>query len=169
MSPVTSLKPRLQSHWGCLPADAGGATQPVAMTSPQGRPGGREAGMLEERGVAIQTGSLRRRGGEAETPPRHPQVPPCTTRCDKGQTASLFRALVTRCVCVCVCVHMLVVLYLPPTLEWIYLSGMCRFIRVGLFFLLLNYLLNDHLFWSQGFCPGQSEVLMMSSSPPLSP
>lgn len=53
----------------CLPADAGGAIQPKAMTSPQGRPGGREGGMLEEKGVAIQISSLGTRQGEKETAP----------------------------------------------------------------------------------------------------
>ena len=123
--------------------------------------------MLEEKGMAIQRAAWGQGKERQRRPPspnpgsalRGPAVPKARPRFSSWRLS----------LCV-LCMYIPVfVVYLSPTLECIYLSGVCRFIRVGLFFLFLNDLLNDHLFWSQGFCPGQSELLMMSSSPPLSP
>ena len=152
----------------CLPVDAGGAIQPIAMKSPGGGgEGGREGGMLEEKGVAIQSAAWGQ-GKERGRPPlsARPGSALLGPAVQKARPHFSSWRLSLRVLCMYIPVF---VVYLSPTLECIYLSGICRFIRVGLFFLLLNDLLNDHLFWSQAFCPGQSEVLMMSLSPPLSP
>lgn len=169
VSPVTSLKPHFQSHWGTVSTSGCRGSDPAQSNdiSPgeAGREGRRDAGG-EGRGHSDkQPGDKARREGDRPLAiprfcPAGPAVLKARPRFSSGH--------LSLCV-VCVYIRMLVVVYLLPTLECIYLSGKCRFIRVGLFFILLNYLLNDHLFWSQGFCPGQSEVLMMSSSPPLSP